>query len=148
MKRVLLDTNVLMLLVIGSLSRDLIGTHRRTQQFTPSDFDLLQGRLQVYDPVITTPAILTELSNLMWNDFHEIVSQTMINVCRPFVELISPKEEVFAAEGFDRLGFADASILASLDPETTVLTDDVALYLQVLYMGKEAINFNHLRNFE
>jgi len=43
---------------------------------------------------------------------------------------------------------APASARLEFDPETTVLTDDVALYLQVQYMGGDAINFNHLRKLD
>ncbi|HLL89743.1 MAG TPA: hypothetical protein VK324_10585 [Tepidisphaeraceae bacterium] len=51
--------------------------------------------------------------------------------CRPLVEVTRRKEVVFAQRGFDRLGYADASILAAADGgDTTVLTDDAALYHQ------------------
>jgi hypothetical protein len=66
-------------------------------------------------------------------------------LCGPFIEVIRPKEEVFADSAFNRLGFADVSILGSLDAEMVVLTDDAQLYSQVLYLEKNAINFNHLR---
>lgn len=144
-RRLLLDTNVLMLLIVGTWDRSRVGAHRRTAVFTASDFDLLKAEMGRYGVVVTTPGVMTEASNLLGNDFHEVVAGTMVGVCGPMVEVVKPKEEVFGQEGFERLGFADASVLAVMDEETVIMTDDVGLYSQALYLGWEAVNFNHLR---
>jgi hypothetical protein len=145
MRSILIDTNVLMLLIIGTWHREGVPRHRRTAIFTVTDFDLLQEQLRRFDRVVTTPGIVTEASNLMGNDFHETIAPTFIGVCTPIVEITHPKAEVMAAEGFPRLGFADASAIGALDAETILLTDDLSLYSQALYEGYDAINFNHLR---
>jgi len=147
MQSLLVDTNILVLLIIGTWDRDSVGTHRRTETFAPRDYDLLRAEMGRFGRVLTTQPVLTEASNLMGNDFHEDVADTLVRVCLPFVEVVRPKETVFQAKGFARLGFADASILAALDADTVVLTDDVSLYAQVWYLGNEAINFNHLRQY-
>jgi len=147
MRSILIDTNILMLLIIGSWNREAIPGHRRTAIFTPADFDLLQEELGRFGRILTTPTVVTEVSNLMGNQFHETIAGTLIHVCTPLVEITRPKEEVWAGEGFPRLGFSDASVLASLDDDTVLLTDDVSLYNQALYQDSEAINFNHLRKF-
>jgi hypothetical protein len=144
MRSLLLDTNVLLLLIVGTLDRRAIGANRRTGVFTARDFDLLREELRKYAPVVTTPGVLTEASNLLGNG-HRVAAATMVAVCTPFVEVVRPKEHVFGQRGFDRLGFADASILAALTDGRAVLTDDVGLYHQVWHVGGEAINFNHLR---
>ena len=146
MQRALLDTNLLLLLIVGTFDRKVIPRYRRTQGFTPSDYDLLLRQLSRFGVIATTPGILTETSNLLGNEFHVDAAATLVATCAPFLEIHHPKQDVFAQIGFDRLGFADASILASIDPETVVLTDDVALYNQVLYLGGIAQNFNHLRS--
>ena len=148
MPDILIDTNVLMLLIIGSWDREQIQAHRRTETFTSSDFDLLQAELRRYHRVVTTPSVLTETSNLMENDFHETIAATLISVCTPFIEIIRPKEELLRAHAFGRLGFADMSVLAALSDEVVLLTDDVDLYLEALYEGFQATNFNHLRKFD
>ena len=147
MRSLLVDTNILVLLIVGTLDRDLIRNHRRTATFTPQDYDLLHSEIARYGRVLTTQGVLTEASNLMGNAFHEEIAGTLVAVCSPLVEVVRPKETVFAQEGFARLGFADSSILGALDKDTVVLTDDVSLYNQVLYLGWEAINFNHIRKF-
>src|SRR5690242_13664784 len=98
--RVIIDSNILVLLIIGTWDRNSIPQHRRTKVYTPRDFDLLQTELRRYQRVITTPSVLTEASNLMGNDFHEAVSRSLIDVCTPFVEVVQPKDEVFAKDVF------------------------------------------------
>jgi hypothetical protein len=147
MRSLLIDTNILVLHIIGSWDRAAIRAHRRTAAFAPQDYDLLQSEIRRYQRVLTTHGVLTEASNLMGNDFHEDVAPTLVKVCTPLVEVVHPKETMFAERAFSRLGFADASVLAALDDETIVLTDDVNLYSQALFQGREAINFNHLRQY-
>jgi hypothetical protein len=145
MQRLLIDTNVLMLLIVGTWDRQAIRSHRRTAIFTPADFDILQNQLTRYAGVVITPGILTEVSNLMGNDFHARIAETIRVVCKPCMEIHRPKDEILKRSTFSRLGFGDSSILAMLADDTVVLTDDIQLYLQVLYEGHEALNFNRLR---
>src|SRR5205823_4487397 len=91
MQQLLLDTNVLILLVIGRWDRRQIPYHRRTRVFGEKDFDLLQEQIGHYAGIITTPGVLAETSNLMGNDFHDEIASTIIDTCTPFVELVSPK---------------------------------------------------------
>src|SRR3954447_22368769 len=105
MRSLLIDTNVLVLLVVGTWDRSAIRAHRRTRQFAPADFDLLEFQMRRYARVLTTPGVLTEVSNLMGNDFHEEVAQTLVEKCLPLVEVIRPKEAVFSQDAFPRLGF-------------------------------------------
>jgi hypothetical protein len=56
MKRLLLDTNVLLLLVVGKWSEDAIATFRRTNQFTHRHFRLLTNLLPRYVRLATTQA--------------------------------------------------------------------------------------------
>ena len=146
MQRLLIDTNILVLLVVGTWDRSQIRSHRRTQNFTPDDFDTLQEEmLRFQNPCITTSSILAETSNLMGNEFHEEIADVLLQVCRPLIEITRPKEDLFAIPAFPALGFTDCSVLAALNEEIVVLTDDFLLYGQVWEAGFEAINFNHLR---
>lgn len=145
MQDLLIDTNVLMLLLIGRWDRKRIPSFRRTATFTLADFDLLERTLPRYARLVTTAAVLTEVSNPMGNSFHRTIAATVVQVCGAFIEKGLPKNDVFADHAFSRLGFADASILAVTDANTVVLTDDVHLYLAALGQDFQAINFRHLR---
>ena len=147
MQKLLIDTNVLLLWIIGSFDRASIRSYRRTAQFTPGDFDLLITYRSRYRQTLTTAPILTEASNLLGNDFHVEIASTLIDLGRGLIEVAKPKGEVFEIEGFDRLGFSDCTTLAAMDGETTLLTDDVQLHAQASLFEFDAVNFNHLRNY-
>lgn len=61
MVSVILDTNLLVLLVVGMTNRAFIGKHKRTRAYTEEDYDLLCLLLEQYQQIITTPSILTEV---------------------------------------------------------------------------------------
>ncbi|WP_052315979.1 hypothetical protein [Desulfomonile tiedjei] len=63
-KRVLIDTNLLLLYFIGEFDIAQIGRFKRVKQFTTKDFDLIKKLLTFFKQRITTPNIMTEVSNL------------------------------------------------------------------------------------
>jgi len=147
MPTLLIDTNVLVLMFVGVWDRDFIAHFRRTDQYKPKDFDLLQSQIAAYPSLVTTAGVLTEVSNLMGN-YHLDIAHTIQDWGSRLKERFRSKDEILADPAFDRLGFADCSILAALDEDTTVLTDDVPLYLEVLSRGRLVINFSHVRRSE
>jgi len=62
---VFLDTNLLVLLVVGSVDRGQVERHRRTKRFTVEDYDRLVRLLEGLEQVFVTPNTLTEASNLL-----------------------------------------------------------------------------------
>ncbi len=145
MPDLLIDTNLLVLYVVGTWNRQQIPRIKRTSIFTSTDFDTLLAETARYRAIITVPAVLTEVSDLMGNEFHQVIAPTIEEVGRSLQERSPSKDQVLADDVFDRLGFADISILLASDQTTTVLTDDVLLYSEALYRGLDAVNFNHLR---
>src|SRR5438094_4633228 len=63
-KGLLIDTNLLLLYLIGMYDPDRIPRFKRTMSFTVDEFLLLDAIFTNFDKVITTPNILTEISNL------------------------------------------------------------------------------------
>ena len=61
---ILVDTNVLLLYVVGLVNRKRIPLFKRTKQFISEDFDLLAQIFQSFQRVVTTPNILTEVNSL------------------------------------------------------------------------------------
>ena len=60
-----LDANLLVLLVVGSESREMIPKHGRLEHYSPEDFDILLDLLREADRLYATPNTLTEASNLI-----------------------------------------------------------------------------------
>jgi hypothetical protein len=143
----LIDTNLLMLLVVGSTRRELIGRHKRVREFTLGDYDLLVQIISVAPHVLVTPNTLTETSNLL----AQIEEPARGEIRAKFREIIEATEESYITSKtattnseYLRLGLTDAALL-QLCPGAELLTTDLQLYLAALDRGAKAVNFNHLR---
>lgn len=141
-KSLLIDTNLLVLSIVGTFSPDLVSRHKRTRQYSVEDFDLLLGIAARARSLITTPNILTEASNLLDDDGR---------LQRCLALLVGKAQETFvdsrtacAQPEFPRLGLADAAVLEASTGHS-VLTDDLGLYLALQNRGIESWNFHHLR---
>lgn len=144
------DANLLVLLVVGSTGRDLIGKHRRLRDYRAEDYDILLDLISGVEKVFVTPNTLTEVSNLLAQ--HRDPEKTRFFDTLRFI--IQESEEVVIASAvasnnptFGRLGLTDAALMEAISETTPLLTVDLDLYLAALNEGQEtAVNFNHLRN--
>jgi hypothetical protein len=149
--KIILDSNLLLLLVVGFTSRDYIKIHKRLNSYIDDDFILLTKILNSATGIIVTPNTLTETSNLVGY----VSDPARSNIYRVFQALVeAPGNEerfieskiVMARTEFVRLGLTDAALLQMATEAHTLLTADVDLYLAALKQGLKAENFNHLRN--
>jgi hypothetical protein len=150
MPSVLLDSNVLLLYVVGMTDRRLIRTHKRTRAFAEEDFDLLCDGLGRFGEIWVTPNILTEASNLAAQAAEpgrSAVLQTLAGFMAGCQEQAVPSATVAGRPAFIRLGLADMATLEVARLVDRVLTDDLALYLALMDAGRNAVNFNHIRQF-
>jgi len=145
----LIDTNLLVLCLVGRTNKRRIEDFKRTRSYTVQDYELLEDLISQFRRLVTTPHILTETSNL--TDLSGTEIKTLRGLFRNYVdtadETVHPSKAVVSDSAFARLGFADVAIaLASARP-MLVVTDDLALWLTLTSRGIDAINFNHLRTF-
>lgn len=63
-KSVLLDSNLLLVLLTGTVEPHLLGRFKRVSGYTLDDFDLLVHLVNSFSSLLNTPHILTEVSNL------------------------------------------------------------------------------------
>ncbi len=148
-RSIALDTNLLVLLIVGSASRRYIDLHKRTRTDTADDFDLLAGILADVESIVVTPNVLTEASNLI-RQFGEPgrtqVGVVMQRFIEESIELYVPSRTAVHRPEFLRLGLADTAIIAGQDKDMALLTDDLDLYLASANSGQAAVNFSHLRD--
>ena len=65
-RTLLLDTNLLLLLFIGGKDTLLIPKSKNLSEYTEDDYDLLAEIVNSsFDRLVTTPHIMTEVSNLL-----------------------------------------------------------------------------------
>ncbi len=146
---VFIDSNLLVLLVVGRVGRGLITKHRRLQEYTADDYDILVELLRPADQVFVTPNTLTEASNLLGQHANPERSRffdTLQFFINESEEVVVASVDASSNDVFEQLGLTDAALLQVITAETPLLTVDLDLYLAAL--RKEAasvINFTHLR---
>jgi len=147
---VVIDTNLLLLLLVGIYDKNLINDFKRTQKYDIDDFERLILIVSYCENrIYTTPNILTEITNLsdginkdnkFFAFIHKFLEQFM-EVANSSHSIISNNLKIFL-----KLGLADASIADISSEKILVLTDDLDLY-HFLSQSKPTINYNHLRRF-
>jgi len=146
---VLVDTNLLLLLYVGGYNRALVAKFRRTRtRFVTADFDALRDLLDPVEKLVTTPYILTEVSNLMG----QLKPPAKAACFRRFAQSIAamhedhtPSAELAGKQTFVPLGITDTSILEVAAQPYLVLTQDAPLYNRLASRGIEVLNYNHIR---
>ena len=130
-----IDSNLLLLFVVGSEDPELISRHRRLDGYSADDFDLLSVLISETDQVFVTPNTLTETSNLLGQhgDPQRIILfgrlREIINESR---EIVISSAIASDNEAFQRLGLTDSVLLEVVNAETPLLTVDFRLYVAAL----------------
>ena len=144
-----IDANLLVLLIVGGVGRDLIKKHRRLKGYTSGDYDTLTRVLSPVDRVFVTPNILTEASNLLAQHGDPERSRffdRLRYVIQESEEIVVASVDAARNVEFGRLGLTDAALLEVITRETPLLTVDLPLYLAALQKNQRAaFNFSHLR---
>lgn len=147
-KGILIDTNILLLYFVGSFDPVLITRFKRTVQFTIEDYEILLVLIHPFKKLLTTPNILTEVSNLS-SQLNEPVKTSYFQL---FAERIREIDEHYVTsahaarqEQFRKIGLTDAGIFELSENRYLVLTDDFRLSQTLNNRGIDVINFNHVR---
>ncbi|MBA7581927.1 hypothetical protein ES708_23844 [subsurface metagenome] len=144
----LVDTNILLLLFVGHLDRDLVPNCKRTAQFVPEDYDILTRYLCTFTTLATTPNVLTEVSNLAKSLGHR-KAEFFRDVFSPSVQTLEEtyvESKTIVNEGHSAcLGLTDSAIISLAKGRYLLLTDDFRLAQYFQSIGGDAINFNHIR---
>lgn len=136
-KKLILDTNLLLLLLIGACDKSFLEKCTCTKKYTHEDYELLVKILRFFgSEIVITPHILAEFSDLSMRDIKEpkihYYLATVIDKLKNYKEehvslerLLNTKVKILAM-----LGFPDMSIIeASKKIDAVILTDDMRLGL-------------------
>lgn len=149
MPGIYVDANLLVLRIVGDVSRQLINHHRRLSAFSPEDYDKLIELTSRYDYLLVTPNTLTEASNLL--AYHEEPRRSKLmerlrSLIHESREIVVSSTTASTSREFVRLGLTDAALLEHVSNRTPLLTTDLQLYLAALANGDQAaFNFTHFR---
>jgi hypothetical protein len=137
-KGILIDANLALLYLIGGCDLRLVGDgkYNKLSKYVEEDFYVLCRLKRLFKTAVTTPHVLTEVSNLA-NDLPE---QTKASCLKKFYETFVEIDEL-AVPSMD----AAQSGLAIVSDQYLIVTDDARLVIKLNESGLEALNFNHLR---
>ena len=148
MRNLLLDSNLLVLLVVGLANEGWIKSHKVLTAYKERDFRALKTLIGAFDTLCVTPNTLTECSNLsrqIGGSARRSISLVLGDLIRNATERHVSGIEVCEGEDFARLGLADAVLLALINKQMTLLTADLDLYGAACAVDPErAVNSNHL----
>jgi len=146
---VVVDTNLLLLLVVGSASRTYIARHKRLQGYTADDFELVGLIVAEFSELIVLPHILAETSNLARQI--EGSARTKIQAALKVLitttpELPLPSSLGAQREEYGELGLTDALILhfcsmqrSGINP--TLVTSDHKVANRAHSLGYSVIDY-------
>ena len=144
-----IDTNLLVLLVVGNESRALIGRHRRLRDYTAEDYDLLVDIAARVERLYVTPNVLTEASNLL--AYHREPERSRLYeqlrwLIEGSEEIVVRSADASSNSDYTRLGLTDAVLLEVATADTPLITTDTILYIAAAEKDPAAVlNFNHHR---
>ncbi len=150
-REVLLDTNILLLYFVGSVDPQLILEHKRTYNtFTVEDHTALINLLRHFNKIITTPNILTEVSNLLGQSKEHLRSgyfEKFAAGIAMFDEHCLDSADVSKMQEFIRFGLTDAAMVRLAKDNYLIITEDFRLSQYAQSLGIDVLNFNNIRPY-
>jgi len=149
-KGILVDTNLLLLYFVGNYDPRRILSFERTRSraFTIEEFILLAHIFAFFDRRVTTPNILTEVSNLSGKlrDDEKSAYFSVFERQTSFLdEEYTPSASICSLKHFKGFGLTDSGIIDLVRDKYLVLSDDAPLVGYLQNVGIDAVNFNHIR---
>jgi hypothetical protein len=151
LKGVVVDTNLLLLLLIGSFDKRQIGREKRINKYELQDFEKLNILLKHFPSTLfITQSILSEVTNLSSN-YNEETGFSFFRYIE--TQLLKFKETEFNSlnlvssnqKAFYKFGLTDVSIIDLAKNNCLIVTDDLPMYHYLQSQNFYAINYNHLR---
>ncbi len=145
----LLDSNLLLLLLVGYYNPALVGDarYKKLAKYTLQDLSILLRLASIFRVKVTTPYVLTKVSNLLgdlpeatkrecFRMFHSRLTTYTEQHTSSFILLERPE--------FTFLGLTDTA-LAELSSQYLVVSDDARMVNLLGKRGISTLNFSHLR---
>jgi hypothetical protein len=146
---ILVDSSLLVVYLVGTFDRrHLVNCRAIKSSFSDSEFNLLSGIIGQFHVIITTPHILTEVSNLagrLPQQLHIPFRTFFASVIRHLTERQMAAADLSLAPNFVRFGIADTAITIISPGQFFVLTEEAALFGYLSANGVDVMNFNHIR---
>jgi len=152
-KGILIDANLLLVLVLGLTHQGILKNHPKTAGYAVDDFHALQKLLDLFQTSLTTPQILTEVSNLAaphrLGAHKQVFGKVWHALTSNYLEIYMPAKDIIRKNiwYFQQYGLTDAGILMLLDERDVLfLSNDQPLVNQAMSLGKPCLLYDELRS--
>jgi len=144
-----IDSNFLLLYVIGRMDVPMITRFKRTRAFDADDFVLLERILARFTRWHATPSVFTEVSNYLQQlpgGLHGSAFEILHGVVAGMDERHIGTEPLLGQHHASAFGLTDLTLMALAADGRLVLTVDGLLDDYLLRCELGSVNFNHLRS--
>lgn len=146
---ILIDSNALVVLLIGMIDPNLIDSHKRTSIYEIEDYYELTNVIGNIENLIVLPNIWTEVDNLL-NDFsgnykYQYIMQ-ITEVIKSTSEKYLESKNGASSNSFFQLGLTDSLILEHAKECKLLITSDSKLSDHALAQGIKVYDMVKVRN--
>ncbi len=145
----LIDTNSLIVLLVGLIDPRLIQKHKRTSIYVEQDFNDLVSFIGNIEELVVLPNVWTEVDNLLNHFSHghkdryiEEITNTIKSTSEKFLE----SKEATASIGFFDLGLTDSLLLEYSKECELLITSDSSLSDYAIAFGIPVYDLVKIRN--
>ena len=146
---ILIDTNSLIILIIGLINPKLINKHKRTSIYEEQDFIDLISFIDDLENLVVLPNVWTEVDNLL-NDFNrgnklryiDEITNTIKNTSEIYME----SQKATISDGFYDLGLTDSLLLEYSKKCELLITSDSKLSDYAVANGVQVFDIVKNRN--
>lgn len=140
-----LDTNVLLLLLVGTAKPSYIEKHQCLGAYTPTDFETLQRMVEQFDELVTLPNVMSEVGNMLGSTHGP--REPLFEVLQAFAgmvrEIYLPTAQAVKRPEFSRLEVSDCALIEIAKDNVFILTADGHLYRALTAAGYQTENFTY-----
>lgn len=146
-----IDSNLLVLLLIGKYQPSYIPKFKPTASFLSDDLEIVSHFVAQFRSVVISPHVLAETSNHSFKMPEGNLKQYLdvfVGLVGTFKETIVSKDAILSHRYFKKLGVTDVGlILCCLEGKFLLLTIDRKLANMATECGVEAVHLNELRSY-
>lgn len=142
-KGLLIDTNIFLLYLVGSIKPSLLSKFSSKNLFLENDIDKLSKFIAYFDVKITTPHILTEVSNLIRRDTD--LRETLRVDIEMLSEIFLESRKLIKHTAFNTFGLTDTAIINNPKDSFRVATDDMPLFQYLINSQIDVVSLDQIR---
>ena len=147
---ILIDTNALIIVILGQINPKLIDTHKRTSIYEEQDYYDILSVINKIENLVVLPNVWTEVDNLLngFNGNHKyLYIENITTVIKKSSEIFLNSIIAVESDSFYNLGLTDSLLLELAKEYELLITSDSSLSDHARAKGIKIFDVVENRNF-